>query len=310
MLPVTCQIAKVNGAQCGSMAKGFVVSPGDSPMAIYKQATILCTRHGEAVQETMPDSQVVTIAELRDLMTDEEKASNRPQTSIHTGPTQEIPMHAVAEQSVVVMTVLPNAPVDVQTLAQKVNGHSTDMPRHAAPAAVEAPKAPERTPGPAGAPLSEVDQLKEQIRKLQEQVKAAEQAEKDRHAAEAHAKMVAADPFYLLSQASALRTSLFLQGGHAALAAVETLMRVGIVTVRHGALVVSKTENTVAPKAHDRELKALRSTGSRVQYSDDMVRQVHALKAQGLTDTQIEVRLHIGKGDGKAAWALRTKRVA
>ena len=333
MLPVQCQIAKVNGAQCGSMAKGFVLTPGDSPMAIYKEATILCARHGEMVQAIMPASQFITIAALRDRMTEEEVRTQRQQSTRDTSATEERPMSTtIAETPVVGMTAVPSAPVDLLALAHRVNGNSADMPRQQT-RVIEVPLAPEAPEAPApvnhgriksaeeveeAALLAQISALKAQADAIKrariERERAEREAEKD---AARLARQQAADPLYAFGQAAELRTQITLHYGSSALQAVETLLEAGVLTVRNGALVVKKLAHdtpddsaSAAPVPKGAREQTPRSAGSRVQYSTEMVGKVGELKAQGKTDRDIESLLHIGVGDGKAAWALRHRRAA
>ena len=82
---------------------------------------------------------------------------------------EDTPMNApVAEQEVVVMTVLPSAPVDLQALAQHINGNSVDIPRQSLPVG-GVPETPESTPVPAPAPTtSKGKQVQELRAKAQE----------------------------------------------------------------------------------------------------------------------------------------------
>ena len=327
MLPVNCQISKVaSGQTCTTKPCGFVVCPGDSPLALYKEGTVLCSRHGEAAQEVRPGSQFVTISELADMMTQEDKSNQRQQSSVGPITHEEISMNTVAETPVVVMTVLPSAPIDLQALAHKVNGSSVDTP-HQAPKVIDVPSVPapptmSATPAELGRILSEEEleekALAEQIRVLMAQKDAIKKARIAREKAEAEAarqaKVLAHDPLYQFEQAAALRATVMLSHGSTVLQAVETLLEAGVLTVRNGALHVKKVgdkaeDSTPTPTA-PRVPSVPRSTSSRVQYSEDMVRQVQALKAQNKTDKDIEAILHIGVGDGKAAWALRNRRTA
>jgi hypothetical protein len=141
---------------------------------------------------------------------------------------------------------------------------------------------------------------------LQAQIKAAEQGEKDRLAAEAHAKMRAADPFYLLSQSGALRASLTLRGGSIAIKAVETLMDAGIVAVRHGALVIVKSGEEGKP-----ERKPLftsdKETIARREYAEGKTETPKGQSDQGEREgLRIKVRKFVSLGwrDGAIAKEL------
>jgi Homeodomain-like domain len=223
--------------------------------------------------------------------------------------TEDTPMQTTVETPVTapvtpMYTITPSAPISLADLAAHVNGHKVD-PTPTAPA-VKVPAVP-KTAAPSSdtaqlgriksAAELEEEALAEQIKTLMAQRDALKRERIAREKAEAEAarqaKRLAQAPLYTFGQASELRTSLMLHGGSRVLSAVETLIEAGVLTVRHGALVVKKTreQTETSDKGASSERTApaptARTASTGKGHSEDIKAQVFALKAQGKGDKAI-----------------------
>lgn len=211
----------------------------------------------------------------------------------------------------------PTAPApqaSIMDLAAKVNSTKVDI-APVPPAPVEPAPAPETQPVPiVNVPCNEADELRKQAEALLAQAKTlggvvgkaledtagdlAKKAQKFQDAANKEAERKAKE--LTLEQVRAA----ILQGGAVALQTFEKALASGLLTVRKPK---EAREASSAPK--ELRIRTARpASGGKVTYSAEIVAEVKQLKSKGCTDREIEQTLHIGVGDGKCAWALRSSR--
>lgn len=84
---ITCQRSRIDGQDCSNTSKGFVMLPGDSASALYKEGRVLCRACGTAAQESTDGSEFITIAELTEMMNEEERVrqhgEDNPMATLH-----------------------------------------------------------------------------------------------------------------------------------------------------------------------------------------------------------------------------------
>lgn len=312
----TCQVSRIDPhSMCSRTAVGFLYTDGDNPQAVYEAGIVLCKDHTRALADTDSATEVLTVAELEELC--QELSTEQ---STREGDTME---------------VLQNAPVDLTMLAAEVNSRKVEPITAQAPKVIDVPKTGEH------APVAEqtytdkaamVAELRKQMAHAREQAQATQAIidannlpelakvglvnavkgyEKELATYERQLSKIlrANDPVYQFSQASALRASLVVHGGSTVLAHVEALVQAGVLTVKHGALVVTQWESKaeeskpVVPRQSSNEAGTrIRSVslGSRADNTERNT-EIERLYAAGEAESAIQAKLGLTQGQVSGA---------